>query len=245
MVTPSKTCEFGRGGRWAGGWRQWLLCLGVLLSLVSCNSGPNRLEILQHKKEILEDRHAKDRFFKTSRNSPLFSEQQLQFKELSYFPVDIVYRVIARYQRLEKPTEFRIQTSTGHERVYNTIGRLDFSLNGKAFTLYAYREKEQEGSGRNALFVPFTDMTTGRETYGAGRYLETEEPSGDSVVLDFNLAFNPYCAYNHNFSCPIPPPENRLAVAVKAGEKLFPLALPYPLSNQRRRFPWVSREMAQ
>jgi len=205
---------------------QWLICLGIMMWVVACGSGPNRIEILQHKKEILAVRKDKDRFFKTSQDSPLTTEQQMNFKELSYFQVDIAYKVTARYQRLTKPVEFRIQTSTGHERVYVTIGRLDFTLASQALTLFAYHEKGQEADGRNSLFVPFTDQTTGKESYGAGRYLDIPEPTGGSVVLDFNVAYNPYCAYNYNFSCPIPPQENRLDVAIKAGEKIFPLGQP-------------------
>lgn len=205
---------------------QWVLCLSALFFVVSCGSGPNRVETLQHKKEILTARKDKDRFFKTSPNSPLLTEQQMNFKELRYFPVDITFRVTARYQRLANPVEFRIQTSTGHERIYTTIGKLDFSLAGKPFTLFAYQEKGGEAAAEKNLFVPFTDQTTGQDSYGAGRYLDMREPAGDSVEVDFNMAYNPYCAYNYNFSCPIPPPENRLDIAIKAGEKTFPLGQP-------------------
>ncbi|MDD5757556.1 MAG: DUF1684 domain-containing protein [Desulfobulbaceae bacterium] len=206
---------------------QWLLFLSILFSIVSCGSGPNRVETLKHKKEILTARKDKDRFFKTSPNSPLLTEQQMNFKELSYFPVDITFRVTAHYQRLSKPIEFTIHTSTGHERIYTTIGKLDFSLAGKPFTLFAYQEKDSgEVAGEKSLFVPFTDQTTGHESYGAGRYLDMKEPAGDSIELDFNMAYNPYCAYNYNFSCPIPPSENRLDIAIKAGEKIFPLGQP-------------------
>lgn len=210
-------------GTWA--W-QWLLGVGVLLLVASCDSGPNRIEILQHKKEILTERTEKDKFFKTSPNSPLLTEQQMNFKELSYYPVDIAYRASAKYNRLEKPVEFRIQTSTGHERVYITIGQLNFSLAGKPYSLFTYQEKGPDANIGKSLFVPFTDLTTGRDTYGAGRYLDISTPVGDTVVLDFNVAYNPYCAYNYNFSCPIPPPENRLDIEIKAGEKLFPLNQP-------------------
>lgn len=215
-----------RGEKKKGRGLLWLGLAGLLMMLVAaCQTGPNRLETLQHKKEIMAARQSKDKFFKTSQDSPLVDEQQWRFKELSYFAVDIAYKAPARYQRLAKTVEFRIQTSTGHERVYITVGRLEFTLFGKPLALFAYREKGPAVGGRHSLFVPFTDRTTGQETYGAGRYLDVEEPSGDSVVLDFNLAYNPYCAYNYNFSCPIPPPENRLELAIKAGEKLFPLDL--------------------
>lgn len=228
MRTPCSLFKTRREGEKAYGAKvwQWVVSLGMVLIVVACGSGPNRIEILQHKKDTLAARKDKDRFFKTSQDSPLINEQQWSFKELSYYPVDIAYRVTARYQRLVKPVEFTIQTSTGHERVYITIGRLDFSLAGQSLTLFAYREQGQEATGKDSLFVPFTDRTTGHETYGAGRYLDIPEPVGDSVVMDFNLAYNPYCAYNYNFSCPLPPAENRLAVAIKSGEKLFPLAQP-------------------
>lgn len=212
-----------RVGTWA--WR-WLFALGVVLLVTGCGPRPNRLEILRHKKEVLAGRQDKDRFFKSSPQSPLLDEQQWKFKALSYFPVDIAYRVTARYQPLTKPVEFRIRTSSGHERIYSTIGRLDFTLAGKPLTLMAYQEKSSDSMVRNALFVPFTDRTTGKETYGAGRYLDIEAPVGNTVVVDFNLAYNPYCAYNYNFSCPIPPAENRLDLALEAGEKIFPLGQP-------------------
>lgn len=226
MATPGNSSAPGRGqGAWAT-LLGVLVSLGLLLGVVACESGPNRLEALQHKKAVMAQRQDKDRFFKTSQQSPLLDDQQWKFKALSYYPVNIVYRVTARYQRLAKPLEFKIQTSTGHERVYVTIGRLDFTLGGKPLTLFAYQENEAEARARNGLFVPFIDLTSGRETYGGGRYLEMEAPAGDSVVLDFNMAYNPYCAYNYNFSCPIPPPENHLDLAIEAGEKLFPLGQP-------------------
>ena len=195
--------------------------VGLLLGLAACGSRPNRLEVLRHQRQVLSFRADKDRFFKDSPQSPLFNEQQWAFHALNYFPVDIAYRVTARYRHLTSPAQFKIKTSNGHERVYLTVGQLDFTLLGQTLTLFAYREDSPEGRARNELFVPFTDKTNGRETYGGGRYLDIEEPKGDKLVLDFNYAYNPYCAYNHNFSCPIPPPENHLGVAVRAGERLF------------------------
>ncbi len=213
---------FRRDGVW-----RLLLGFGLLLGLVSCGPGPNRVEILKHKKEVMSARQDKDRFFKSSPQSPLLDDQQWRFKALEYYPVDYAYRVTARFHSLPKPVEFRIQTSTGHERVYTTLGQLDFTLKGKAATLFAYQEKGNEAAPTNSLFVPFTDLTSGHESYGAGRYLEMERPAaGEAVVMDFNLAYNPYCAYNYNFSCPIPPPENHVEVAIKAGEKIFPLGQP-------------------
>ena len=208
-------------GRWFRA-TPWLAALlGLLLGLCACGSRPNRLEVLRHQRQVLNSRADKDRFFKASPQSPLFNEQQWVFHALNYFPVDIAYRVTARYQHLNNPAQFKIKTSTGHERVYLTVGRLDFTLLGQPLTLFAYQEDSPEGRARSELFVPFTDPTNGRETYGGGRYLDIDQPQDDKVVIDFNYAYNPYCAYNHNFSCPIPPSENHLNLPVRAGEKLF------------------------
>ncbi len=130
----------------------------------------------------------------------------------------------AEFTKLSAPIEFRVQTSSGAERVYLTAGKLDFFIDEKKFTLMAYQDKTLLDQGNTTtLFVPFTDLTTGHETYGAGRYIDIEMPYGNSLLLDFNLAYNPYCAYNKNYSCPIPPQENHLEAAIRAGEKNFPL----------------------
>lgn len=195
----------------------------LFLSLNSC-SQPNRLDILKYKNDILEKRAAKDRYFKVSPQSPLIQEHQWAFTALAYFPPDIKYKVQAEFIQLAAPLEFRIQTSSGHERVYTTTGQINFVLAGKKMRLMAYQDKAMLDQGSaDSLFVPFSDLTTGRESYGAGRYLDIEMPEGNLLTLDFNLAYNPYCAYNKNYSCPIPPQENHLDVAIEAGEKKFPL----------------------
>lgn len=196
-----------------------LLLVVFLLSIVSCDR-PNRLEILKYKRLINENRAKKNKAFKFSENSPIAENQRWKFKELHYFPVDLTYKVQATFKETAAHQELIFQTSSGGPRIYITIGQFDFSLHGVPLQLSAYQEKSwMDTGGHNPLFVPFTDRTTGESTYGGGRYLDIEKPLGKNVIIDFNLAYSPSCAYNHNYSCPIPPPENSLAVAVEAGEK--------------------------
>jgi uncharacterized protein (DUF1684 family) len=108
-----------------------------------------------------------------------------------------------------------MQTSTGDVQNYVKYGRFQFEVNGEPAALTVYT------SDRGDMFVPFADATGGSETYGAGRYLEVEKIGNDRIHVDFNLAYNPWCAYSPAYSCPIPPAENRLEVPIRAGEKLF------------------------
>ena len=198
-----------------------LLSVFFLTSLLGCDKA-NRIEILRHKNDVQKLRTEKDKFFTFSEDSPIPDTERWQFKKLDYFPIDIQYRVKAKFTSIAQPKEFSITTSAGPARVYVTLGRLDFKLLGKDLTLMAYQDKSVLGQGSTSLFVPFTDQTSGRETYGAGRYMDVSMPGADGEMeLDFNLAYSPYCAYNLNYSCPIPPAENHLLVAVAAGEKSF------------------------
>jgi len=200
-----------------------LLVLLIIVSFICACSKTNRLAVLKYKKEITKGRIDKDRFFGESPNSPLLPVQRLNFKGLKYFKPDMNYRLKAKFTPQSSPQSFKIQTSSGRERLYIVKGRLDFNYAGHKLTLTAYQEKDRAASHPNELFMPFTDLTSGKQSYGGGRYLEVTTPNLHSgeVVLDFNLAFNPYCAYNHNFSCPIPPRGNHLDLAVYAGEKKF------------------------
>ncbi len=200
----------------------WLFLLSSLALFAAC-SKPNRVELLHYKKEIMKQRADKDKFFGESPNSPLLPVQRMNFKGLRYFEPDINYKIEARLTPLQSQQSFKIQTSSGRERLYLVTGRMDFTYKGHQMTLMAYQEKDQAADRPNDFFIPFTDMTTGDQTYGAGRYLDIKSigQGPRPVVLDFNLAFNPYCAYNYNYSCPIPPHENRLAVSIQAGETKF------------------------
>jgi uncharacterized protein (DUF1684 family) len=160
-------------------------------------------------------RAAKDRFFKEHPQSPLSEEQRASFAGLRYFPEQPGLRMTLAVEPLAEGSTVVMQSSTGDTQEYRRLGRVRFAVDGQeaALTLFA-----DEAGG---LFLPFADALAGEETYGAGRYLEPEPLSDGRVLLDFNLAYNPYCAYNDDWSCPLTPPENRLAVAIRAGERLF------------------------
>lgn len=157
------------------------------------------------------------------KESPLLKTDIATFEGLNYFPVDFNYCVEARIE-IVKGKKFKMQTSTDRTPVYKTYAKLYFTIDGKEYVLNAYQNVDlikKEGF-EDYLFVPFTDKTSGEETYGGGRYIDLRIPAeGNTVTLDFNLSYNPYCAYNHNYSCPIPPMENFVPIRVEAGEMKF------------------------
>lgn len=169
--------------------------------------------------ELTEFRAEKDEFFREHPSSPLTASQRASFRGLSYFPEnqDLVVRTLLQTDGVDRDEAIVMQTTTGGEQTYRRAGVARFEVDGQPaqVTLYASPEMHE-------LFVPFRDATSGRETYGAGRYLEVEPPDAQGVVVvDFNDAYNPYCAYNPDWSCPIPPGENWLSVAIRAGERNF------------------------
>jgi uncharacterized protein (DUF1684 family) len=159
----------------------------------------------------------KDEYFRLAPDSPIPIAERDEFPGLAYYPIDRAYRVVGLtlgpYDGQE-PEAFDLPTSDGDLRRAWRAGTLRFSLDGRPLALVAY----DLGSG--SLFVPFTDATSGQETYGAGRYLDLEAELDGSFTLDFNLAYHPYCAYSPHYSCPLTPAENRLPVRVEAGERL-------------------------
>jgi len=165
--------------------------------------------------ELEELRKSKDSFFRTDPHSPLAHEQKHHFGGLLYYPENPTLRFELNLDRLDEPQEVHMQTSTGQQQHYRKLGIFTFTVNDKEAKLTAY------GSHDGDAFVPFTDTTSGHETYGAGRYLDLEWLGGNRFLVDFNLAYNPWCAYSPQYSCPIPPGENRLSVPIRAGEKSF------------------------
>ncbi|HEY44322.1 MAG TPA: DUF1684 domain-containing protein [Anaerolineae bacterium] len=159
-------------------------------------------------------RHHKDDFFRTDPHSPLTPEQKRNFAGLNYFPENPELDLIVEVERFDKGDMVQIQTNTGDVQTYERYGRFSFTIDGEEAELTIYHNEF-------GLFLPFTDSLAGVETYGAGRYLEPEELPDDRFRVDFNLAYNPYCAYNPNWSCPLTPFENRLKVPIRAGEKVF------------------------
>lgn len=161
-------------------------------------------------------RAQKDNFFKSDFQSPLTPEQKRDFGGLKYFPENQALRLEVQLEPISGDARVEMQTSTGDVQVYDRRGRMRFQVEGKDAELTVFE-------GPNGFFLPFVDSLAGQETYPAGRYLEPEVLPNGRFLVDFNLAYNPYCAYNDHWSCPITPFENRLRVPIRAGEKLFDL----------------------
>ncbi|HEY2979858.1 MAG TPA: DUF1684 domain-containing protein [Anaerolineales bacterium] len=164
--------------------------------------------------ELKAFRTEKDEFFATHPQSPLTREQQQEFKGLHYFVENPSLRLEAQAEEFPEKQRIEMQTTTGDVQPYERFGRFPFTVDGQKAELTIFR-------GPHGFFLPFVDALAGVETYPAGRYLEPETLPGGRFFVDFNLAYNPYCAYNELYSCPITPAENRLKVPIRAGEKLF------------------------
>lgn len=161
-------------------------------------------------------RAAKDEFFRRAHDSPLDHEQRHGFKGLRYYPEDQAFRFVLELDTTEAGSSEEIEMSNGSSDRMVRAGHFDFAVDGKPVRLTAFRS-EEDGS----LFIPFRDATGRTETYPSGRYVEAE-PTGDGRwLLDFDRAYNPYCAYNDHWRCPLPPSENWLEVEIRAGEKRF------------------------
>jgi uncharacterized protein len=171
------------------------------------------------EQDLTELRQEKDRFFKSDPDSPIPPEHRVAFKGLNYYPPERSYKVPTRLERFDKPEPIFITTSTGSRQSYIKYGMFEFEIKGTSLRLIVYKSAEDPFA--RSLFVPFSDETSGSETYGSGRYLDLEEQGGDDYELDFNMAYNPYCAYNHQYTCPIPPKQNRLPIKILAGERKY------------------------
>ncbi len=180
----------------------------------------------EYVKEIESMRKEKDYFFKEDHESPIPHALRHEFQSLAYFPPGPNYRVGTKLIKDPDPKRVVLATSKGIPRDMIRYGVFEFEIDGKQQRLAAYKSVPEPGHHHEdeSLFVPFRDGTSGKETYGAARYLDIEELPTDEYVIDFNLAYNPYCAYSDDYVCPFPPRENWLSIPIAAGEKNFPLA---------------------
>ena len=160
------------------------------------------------------ERAEKDEFFADHPQSPLTREQQVDFNGLDYFPENAALRFEADIEIFDPQEEITIQTSTGDTQQYTRYGKVRFSVGGEQAALTVYESE-------HGFFIPFLDALAGSETYPAGRYLDPEQLPNGKLAVDFNQAYNPYCAYNARWSCPLTPFENRLKLPIRAGEKIF------------------------
>ncbi|ACV46824.1 MULTISPECIES: DUF1684 domain-containing protein [Halomicrobium] len=170
--------------------------------------------------ELRASREEKDAFFDEHRQSPIPPEERDDFEGLDYFDPDPTYRVTATVTVADAPEPVEMETSDGRTVRYRRVVTFDFEIDGAAYELAGYRQDADD-----AIFVPFRDKTTGQQTYSGGRYMELEPDEtladGDEVVLDFNLAYSPFCAYSETFSCPLPPEANWLDTTIEAGEREY------------------------
>lgn len=201
-----------------------ILCLAVLTAS-ACTSGPRPGDDAAYVNDVAEFRSGKDRQFtelpECGRSnddcSPIPAAKKAALLPLKYYEINPTYSVPASLKLSEQRPVYEMPTSTGTLRRMQLVGSLQFTVQGQAMSLGAFVE---DGTREiSSLFVPFADLTTGKDTYPAGRYLDLEPTATGYYTIDFNKAYNPYCAYNSTYECPYPPPSNRLKVEIRAGEK--------------------------
>lgn len=197
----------------------------ILFVALVAACGPNTAAdpAADYASAVQAERLRKDEAFRRQIDQPIPSSAQQFFLPLKYFPIDQSYAVTASFTAAATPAPLQMPTSAGKMRDMEQVGTLSFTLKGQLLTLGAFVET---GTSPDRLFVPFTDLTSGTETYAAGRYLELDRTATGIYRIDFNRAFHPYCYYNENYDCPYPPPSNRLPVPVRAGEKLAQSNIP-------------------
>jgi uncharacterized protein (DUF1684 family) len=199
------------------GRRTVAVLVAALVVAAGCTSGPSApIDTRPYEQQIAADRAEKDVFLRTDGRSPVPADARATFPGLVYYPLDPAYRVPASLSVDRRGPTISVPTSTNAPRLLQKIGSLAFTLNGTPYTLTAFAE---EGNV-NRLFVPFGDRTNGDGTYRGGRYMDLDRTPTGFYDLDFNRAYHPYCVYNPGYECPYPPPENRLDVAIRAGERL-------------------------
>jgi uncharacterized protein len=162
-----------------------------------------------------------NKHYSDSSTSPLLREDLLNFTGLDFFPPNEKYRIQAKFIRKFDPITVTLKTTTDRAPQYKLFAEVKFTIEGNQFSLNVYRSIKQKEDDKDYIFLPFTDLTNGISTYEGGRYVDLEIPEGESIMIDFNQSYNPYCAYNHKYSCVVPPPENFINAKIEAGVKKF------------------------
>jgi uncharacterized protein (DUF1684 family) len=184
-----------------------------------CGEGEDKEFFKLREKYVMEWRKERDHFFETHQRSPLTPSEKRHFKGLDYYPFDPKYIFVGTIERyhfhINNPKYYAtFLTNKGVNKRYIRYGKFHFSLDGKQDTIEVYKSILSD-----MLFIPFKDLTNGKETYEGGRYIDAEVLPGYKMMLDFNMAYYPSCAYNDKFNCVLPPKENMLEVAIRAGER--------------------------
>tara|TARA_B100000949_G_scaffold48036_1_gene41780 strand:- start:1732 stop:2343 length:612 start_codon:yes stop_codon:yes gene_type:complete len=183
--------------------------------------GQSEAEIVQDIKDYQE---SKNEEFRNPETTILTPKDFRKFKALEFYPINTAFRVEAKLVRTPNEKPFLMPTTTDRLPEYVKYGEAHFEIDGKPLKLMLYKSTDSWGDPEkygDQLFLPFTDLTSGDGSYGGGRFIDVKIPEGDTLVIDFNKSYNPYCAYNPNYSCPIPPKENDLLVRMEAGVKDF------------------------
>jgi uncharacterized protein (DUF1684 family) len=194
-----------------------VVLLGAVILIYSMSTG---FVDKGYNEQILKERMEKDEFMKNDKGSP-FADSAGTFTSLKYFAPDPAYRIVADLEPVEEKKVVVLPTNDNKQQTYVEYARASFRLNSTDCELLIL-EVMESGPFRGTLFLAFADQTSAFETYGAGRYLDVEKvPGANTITLDFNKAYNPYCAYTDSFSCPLPPRENILSVPIRAGEMTY------------------------
>ncbi|MGB8705145.1 MAG: DUF1684 domain-containing protein [Gillisia sp.] len=195
------------------------LCTLIFLAGIFSSSAQTSAKVQSVKnfqKEINKE-------FRDPQESPLTAEDRENFEGLNFFDIDTAYTVEAKFVRTPAESPFVMHTTTDRMPIYVKYGEVYFTLKGKKYKLNVYQSQQLKNDPQylDYLFLPFTDKTNGRESYGGGRYIDLRIPATNTITIDFNKAYNPYCAYSKGYSCPIPPAENDLDIRIPVGVKKY------------------------
>ena len=193
----------------------------ILITILTISFLTSQAQNQSYDQEIKSFQQDLNEEFSNPEESPLSKKEIKKFKGHKYFPIDESLRIEAKFTRTVNPVAFQMKTTTDRLSTYDKYGEAIFEIDNKEYKLSIYQSHSlrQTEKYKDYLFLPFTDLTNGEDTYGGGRYIDLSIISGDILIIDFNKAYSPSCAYNHNYSCPIPPEENDLKVRIEAGVK--------------------------
>lgn len=192
------------------------IILFLFFPLIAFSQKTGSTEIREVKK-FQEELNAE---YLNPKETPLRGDNFTNFKAHPFFPVNLKYRLTAKFTKTNNAKPFELPTSSGKIKMYQEYGKATFELDGKPYILTLYQSLDliKQKKYRDYLFLPFRDATNEKETYGGGKYMDLKIPKGDTIVLDFNKSYQPFCAYNaYDYNCPIVPEENKLPVEIRAG----------------------------
>jgi uncharacterized protein len=202
----------------------------VLLFLAIWSPQYSKAQIVPYDSELIEEdykdnveaRRVKEEASFRDKETTLLSDVYFKnFTGLNYFPINIKYRVVGKLTRLATSEKMDLELTNGTPYGFMRYGKINLFLEGEAIELEVFEFPSHPGSEPTAIFVPFTDKTTGDENFGGGRFMIIKIPKGNQIIIDFNLAINPICVYDPDHACPIPPKSNYIAKRINAGAKMY------------------------